>query len=390
TLSRSLNDFTRLTPQANGNNSFAGSSGKYNSLTIDGAVNNDVFGLTSNGLPGGQANTQPISLDAIQEIQVVLAPYDISYGNFTGGGINAVTRSGTNNVEGSAYFFGRNQKLVGKSFTGVKADEFYNTQYGFRLGAPIIKDKLFFFINAEQVKIKTPTLFNAGDEGAILSVTDAQALSDYVQTKYGYSVGGFNSTGAMTENDKIFARIDWNINSKHQLTLRHNYVNGFDDNISRTGALFRLGNNAYKFKNNQNVSVAELRSQFNSSLSNNLIVGYSRIRDARETSGTLFPQVEIQNWGGAAGKVVQFGSERSSTANELDQDIIEFTDNLKLLAGNHTFTLGTHNEFFKFRNLFVGTYNGRYRFSNLQNFYDNKPNNIDISYPAVAGTLPAA
>lgn len=389
TLSRSVTDFTRLTPQSNGS-SFAGSNSKFNSLTIDGAVNNDVFGLTTSGLPGGQANTQPISLDAIQEIQVVIAPYDITYGNFTGGGINAVTRSGTNNVEGSAYFFGRNEKLVGKSFAGEKAADFHNMQYGFRIGAPIIKDKLFLFVNAEQTKVEQPTLFNAGDAGAVLTQAEAADLANYVRDKYGYDIGGANGIGAQTESDKIFARLDWNIDGKSQLTLRHNYIKAFDDNISRTGSLFRLGNNAYKFNNNQNVSVAELRTQFNSSLSNNLIIGYSRIRDSRETSGSLFPQVEIQNWGGASGKTVQFGSERSSTANQLDQDIIEFTDNLKFLTGNHTFTLGTHNEFFKFRNLFVNNYNGRYRYTSLQNFYDDNPNNIDVTYPAVAGTLPDA
>ncbi|HMI00953.1 MAG TPA: TonB-dependent receptor [Pedobacter sp.] len=389
TLSRSLTDFTRLTPQSNGS-SFAGSNSKFNSLTIDGAVNNDVFGLTTSGLPGGQANTQPISLDAIQEIQVVIAPYDITYGNFTGGGINAVTRSGTNTVEGSVYFFGRNEKLVGKSFVGEKAADFHNIQYGFRIGAPIIKDKLFLFVNAEQSKIEQPTLFNAGDAGAVITQADAAVLTKYVQDEYGYDIGASNGIGAKTESDKIFARLDWNINSKNQLTLRHNYIKAFDDNISRTGSLFRLGNNAYKFNNSQNVSVAELRTQFNSSLSNNLIFGYSRIRDSRETSGSLFPQVEIQNWGGISGKTVQFGSERSSTANELDQDIVEFTNNLKLLTGNHTFTLGTHNEFFKFRNLFVNNYNGRYRYTSLQNFYDEKPNNVDVIYPATAGTLPDA
>ncbi|PST83817.1 hypothetical protein C7T94_11580 [Pedobacter yulinensis] len=392
TLNRSLQDFTRLTPQANGN-SFAGSSGKFNNLTIDGAVNNDVFGLTSSGLPGGNANTQPISLDAIQEIQVVLAPYDVSYGNFTGGGINAVTRSGSNKVEGSAYFFGRNESIVGKNSLGEKASDFYNTQYGFRIGAPIVKDKLFFFVNAEQVKVQQPTLFNAGDPKGVVkpaSVADVDALAAYVQNRYGYAIGSTAAIPAETKSDKIFARLDWNINDKHQLTLRHNYINAYDDNISRTGSLFRLENNTYQFKNNQNVSVIELRSQFNSNLSNNLIVGYSRIRDRRASIGQLFPQVEIQNWAGTSGSTLQFGSERSSTANELDQDIIEFTDNLKLLVGNHTFTLGTHNEFFKFRNLFVNNYRGRYRFGSLADFYANKPSNIDVVYPAVAGTLPAA
>ncbi|MDX5436020.1 MAG: TonB-dependent receptor, partial [Pontibacter sp.] len=148
TLSRSLQDFTRLTPQASGN-SIAGSNNRYNNITIDGAVNNDVFGLSGSGTPGGQAGTQPISLDAIQEIQVVVAPYDVKLGNFTGGGINAVTRSGTNTFSGSVYGFGRNENTIGKAVEGprVKADEFSNYQYGVRIGGPIIRDKLFFFFN---------------------------------------------------------------------------------------------------------------------------------------------------------------------------------------------------------------------------------------------------
>ncbi|HUS00510.1 MAG TPA: carboxypeptidase regulatory-like domain-containing protein, partial [Chitinophagaceae bacterium] len=150
TLSRSLSDLTRITPQATGNNSFGGTNNRYNNITIDGAVNNDVFGLSGNGTPGGQANTSPISLDAIQEVQVVLAPYDITYGNFTGAGINAITRSGTNKFDGSAYYFTRNENTVGKDpITQLKTAHFSNKQYGVRVGGPIIKNKLFFFLNGD-------------------------------------------------------------------------------------------------------------------------------------------------------------------------------------------------------------------------------------------------
>jgi hypothetical protein len=205
TLSRSLQDFTRLTPQANGN-SFSGSSTRYNSINIDGAMNNDIFGLAGSPAPGGLAKTQPISLDAVQEIQVVLAPYDVSYGNFTGGGINAITRSGTNTVEGSAYFFGRNQKLVGKNAAGEKASDFHRLQYGVRVGAPIVKDKLFLFVNAEQTRDKVPTTYNVGDAGSILSATDAQTLGDYVKSKYGYDFGSGGQINEETKRDRIFGR----------------------------------------------------------------------------------------------------------------------------------------------------------------------------------------
>ncbi|MFT4024942.1 MAG: TonB-dependent receptor [Flavihumibacter sp.] len=388
TLSRSLQDFTRTVPQANGN-SFGGMSNRFNNITIDGAVNNDVFGLASSGTPGGQANTTPISLDAIQEIQVVLAPYDVSYGNFTGGGVNAITRSGTNNLEGSVYYFVRNQSFVGKDpVTKAKTTDFTDKQYGIRLGGPIIKNKLFFFANAELGRRSAPTIFNAGDDKAVLTATQAADLATLVKTKYGYDVGTYGTFDAQTQSDKVFGRIDWNISDRHRLTIRHNYISAFDDNISRSGSLFRFGNNAYRFNNKQNITVAELRSRFSNSVSNNLIVGVHRIRDYRSTYGSLFPSVEISQGSGT----IQFGSERSSTANQLDQDIFEVTDNLKLFKGKHTITLGTHNEFFKFRNLFINNLNGRWRFASIDDFVNDFPRQFDVTYSAdkTGNPLPAA
>jgi outer membrane receptor protein involved in Fe transport len=387
TLSRSLQDFTRLTPQANGN-SFGGASNRFNNITIDGAVNNDVFGLSGSGTPGGSAGTTPISLDAIQEIQVVLAPYDITYGNFTGGGVNAVTRSGTNKFDGSVYHFFRNEKTIGKDpVSGVKPAAFKNQQTGIRFGGPIIQNKLFFFVNGEIARITVPTLFNAGEDKSLLTIADAQRLSDTLNTKYNYKVGSFNAFESQTQSDKLFGRIDWNINEKHRLTVRHNYIKAFDDNISRSPTLFRFENNAYRFNNTQNITVAELRSRFSNRLSNNLIVGLHKIRDFRSTNGSLFPFVEINHNSGT----IQLGSERSSTANELNQDIFEITDNLRIFRGKHTITLGTHNEFFSFRNLFINNLNGRWSFSSLNDFYNNNPRQVQVAYSNVPGNLrPAA
>jgi hypothetical protein len=392
-LSRSLQDFTRLTPQANGN-SFGGASNKFNNISIDGAVNNDVFGLTSTGAPGGQAATQPISLDAIEEIQIVVAPYDVTNGNSTGGTVNAVTRSGTNQVQGSAYFFGRNQNTVGKSVDGLntKAGDFYNNTYGVRLGAPIIKNKLFFFVSAELGRIKTPTAFSAGDPNAVLTTAQAKAIADTLQSRYGYNVGDYGVFDQQTNSDKLFVRFDWNINDKNQLTLRHNYINAFDDKITRSSSVFAFSNNGYRFTDKQNSTVLELRSSINQSLSNNLILGYSRIRDRRVFNGDLFPQIRINNFNGSSSQSVVFGAEASSTANELDQDIFELTDNFKILAGKHTFTIGTHNEFFKFRNLFMNNFAGSYTYSNYDDFVKNaNPNTAASTYSILPGNnKPAA
>ena len=379
TLSRSLLDFVRLTPQSNGAGSFGGANNRFNNVTIDGAVNNDVFGLAGSGTPGGQAGTSPISLDAIQEIQVVLAPYDITYGNFTGGGVNAITRSGTNNFEGSLYYLLRNENTIGDDpVSKLKSTSFNDKTYGARFGGPIIKNKLFFFLSGEMSKRTQPTIFNAGETNSLLNKADAQKLADTLRIKYGYDVGTSDVFVAETESDKYFGRLDWNITSKHRLTLRHNYISAFDDNISRSPTLFRYGNNAYRIQNDQNITVAELRSSISRSVSNNLILGRHRIRDFRSTLGKTFTQVEINNGPGT----IQLGSDRSSTANELDQDIFEITNNLKIFKGKNTFTIGTHNEFFKFRNLFINNFRGRFRFASLNDFYNNLPRNFDITYSA--------
>lgn len=386
TLSRSLSDITRITPQATGTNSFGGVNNRFNNITIDGAVNNDVFGLAANGTPGGQANTTPISLDAIQEVQVVLAPYDITYGNFTGAGINAVTRSGTNKFEGSVYYFFRNESTVGKDpLTRAKTADFSNKQYGLRIGGPIIKNKLFFFANGELSRITQPTIYNAGETSALLTQTEAKDLSDFMKTTYNYDVGSYDKIDAETQSDKLFGRIDWNINEKHRLTVRHNYIKAFDDNISRSPTLFRFGNNAYRFNNEQNTTVAELRSRFSNRVSNSLILSMQRIRDFRTTYGSLFPFIEISK--GSANNGIQLGSERSSVANELDQDIFEITDNVKIFKGKHTFTIGTHNEFFKFRNLFINNFNGRWTFSNIGTLTANNPRQVQVTYSNIPGDL---
>ena len=364
TLNRSLQDFTRLTPQSssvNGGTSVAGSNNRFNNITIDGAVNNDVFGLAGSGTPGGQAGTQPIALDALQEIQVVVAPYDVKLGNFTGGGINAVTRSGTNDLSASIYGFGRNQNSVGKSVTEPreKASDFYNYQTGVRVGGPIIKDKLFFFANGEISRRSEPLQFAPGSSTSLFRPSEVDSVARFARG-LGYDVGSTNEVVRRTESDKLFGRLDWNINDKNQLTLRHNYVDAFDDNITRSSNFFRFGNNAYEFNNQTNSTVLQLISRFGT-VSNDLILGYSTINDKRSTAGSLFPQVNFAQFG----RQYQLGSERSSTANSLDQRILEFTDNVTAAFGKHTITLGTHNEFFRFDNLFVNNFNGRFEFNGL-------------------------
>ncbi|UOR03973.1 TonB-dependent receptor [Hymenobacter aerilatus] len=384
TLNRSLNDFTRLTPQANGggSSSIGGANNRYNNITIDGAVNNDIFGLAASGTPGGQAGTNPIALDAIDQIQVVVAPYDITLGNFAGGGINAVTRSGSNDLSASIYGFGRNQNTIGKSVTKnadgkrTRVDEFYNYQTGFRVGGAVVKDKVFFFLNAEIARNSTPLTFLPGTAGSTLDPAVINEIGSLALSRYGYDAGATGEINRRTQSNKIFARLDFNLSENNTLTLRHNYIDAFDDNITRTSNLFRFGNNGYRFDNSTNTTVAELNSRLGR-YSNKLILSYNRIRDKRSTLGTLFPQFQITE----NGNNYVLGTERSSAANSLDQDIVELTDNLTAGFGKHTLTVGTHNEFYKFRNLFLNNGNGYYTFRSLADFRNNRSNRIQAAYP---------
>ncbi|WP_052694919.1 TonB-dependent receptor [Hymenobacter sp. AT01-02] len=405
TINRSFNDFTRLTPQANGN-SLGGRNSRFNNIQIDGASNNDLFGLGSTGTPGGQAGANPISLDAIQEFQVVISPYDVRQGRFSGGGVNAITRSGTNDFSGSVFAFGRNQNTAGKSPTPnaagerTKLDKFNDYQAGFRLGGPIIKDKLFFFVNGEITRRTAPLLFQTGSSAEISGNTGASNLVRFVSTEdlqrisnklaeYGYDAGAFGEINAETRSNKAFARLDWNINQNHQLTLRHNFVDASDDNISRSLTNFRFGNNAYQFLSKTNATVLELKSRFGNRYANNLLVGYSTIRDSRTPVGELFPSIEITSNNGT----IFAGSEFSSVANRLDQDILEINDNFNIFAGKHVLTFGTNNEIFRFDNLFVQSTQGRYNFPSIDAFEANTVTGTGFRYRqnfALPGGKPTA
>ena len=387
TLNRNLTDFTRLTPQAGGggSSSFGGANNRYNNITIDGAVNNDVFGLAASGTPGGQANTNPIALDAIDQIQVVLAPYDVTLGSFTGAGINAVTRSGSNDFSASIYGFGRNQNSAGKSVNEprTKLDKFYNYQTGFRVGGAIVKDKVFFFLNGEIARVSAPLGFLPGTPDSRVAISDLQRIATAANTPlYGnYDVGSYGEFNRRTQSNKIFARLDFNLSENNTLTLRHNFVKAFDDNLTRLGNNVRFGNNIYKFNNITNSTVAELNSRFAGGFSNKLILTYTAIRDTRGVAGAAGPAYQIQD----NGITYNLGQERSSVGNQLDQDIIEITDNLTKAYGKHTLTVGTHNEGYKFRNLFLNNAAGYYTFNSIANFEKGLASGVQQSYPTANG-----
>ena len=360
TVSRSIMDIAKLTPQSNGNGSFAGANSRFNSFQIDGAVNNDVFGL-------GQSGKNAISIEAIDALQVVIAPFDVRQSGFTGGGMNAITKSGTNSLHGSVYDFYHNQDFYGSTAgkdvaKRTKLSKQYENTVGFTLGGPIIKDKLFFFANAEYVKKVTPATFIPGDGLSRITVEEAEQVAKKLQ-ELGYDAGGYKAQDIPEETYKGLLRLDWNINQAHHLTLRYSHIDDKPYVFSNSATQLKFSNYGYTKRSVTNTFVAELNSRLSSTVSNELRASYSGIRDKRSFPGKPFPSVTINLSGG---RRIFAGTDPFSGANELDQDIFSLTDNLTLNAGNHTFTFGTHNEFFRMRNLFINNLYGTYEYRNRE------------------------
>lgn len=366
TISRSLSDFARLVPQSTGGSSLAGRNNRYNNITIDGATLNDVFGLSGTGAPGGQAGAQPISLDAIQEFNVDIAPYDVRSSGFTGGQINAITKSGTNEFSGSLRVLGRNQDLVG-TLDGQEEGEFGEYFYVGTLGGPIVEDKLFFFVSGEVVREGTPNDARVGtglDGPNVFRADPAlfEEVRSIAQNQYDFDPGSIEGLTQRTDNEKFLAKLDWNINESNRLTLRHNYVNARDgDGLSRGSGRYDFSGREYTFHSVQNSTTAQLNSTLGPDAYNELRLVYTRIRDQRELDGRAFPDVSIEIDG--SGSAIGLGQERFSQANRLDQDLIELTNDFTYLWGDHSITLGTSNQLFRFANLFIRDAFGSYTFS---------------------------
>ena len=395
TLGRSLQDMTKLTPQFNpASNSFAGTNFRYNNVTIDGTVNNDAVGFSpsqggqtgASGMPGSSTRTNAISLDAIKDIQVYIAPYDVKIGNFTGGSVNAVTRSGTNEVQGSAYFFGRNASITGPNVEDKSkiSSDYHDYQTGFRVGLPLIKNKLFFFTNEEITSRQEPVFYGAGQKDAtgkltsLLDEATAQRIVDTLARRIGFNPGTYGAYNIYSKSTKFFNRIDWNISNNHQLSIRNNTIMSEATNLERDAANFRFASMDFLQNNTQSSTVAELKSRFGGRFSNSLILGYANIHDYRTplSSNASIPQTEISYNGGT----ILFGNDREATVFNMRQKTFELTDNLTWFKGKHTFTVGTHNEFYNIQYGFVNSWNGRIAYRSLDEFYAAKVNRVRGSY----------
>ncbi len=387
TIKRSFEDFTRLSPQSSGF-SFSGRNRLFNNLTIDGSIFVNPFGLDA-ALPGGQTKSQPISLDAIEQIYVSISPFDVRQSGFTGASVNVVTKSGTNNFTGSAYTFLRNEQLIGDKVFDTKIqnpDLTYN-QSGLSFGGPIIKNKLFFFTSAELERRKDPGStykalrpgLNSSDPNvANVTATDLDAVSQFLKSKYNYETGAYEDYTHQTTNDKFSAKLDWNINKNHTFNIAYKYLKSSRDvlpnpaiSVSGRGPnknTLPFEYNSYIINNNINSIFGELSSRFGARYSNKLQIGYTNFNDFRDSKSDPFPSVDILKDGR---NYISFGLERFSINNKLDQGVTQVTDNFNVYLKNHTLTVGANLENFKFNNSFNLFFYPGHEYASVTDFLAN-------------------
>jgi len=422
TISRSITDFTRVTPQANGN-SIAGRDARFNNVQVDGANLNNNFGLSTDFLPGGGT---PISIDAIEELSVNISPFDVRQGAFTGAGINAITKSGTNTMRGSIYGLYRDETFNGTNVKGTKLtlSPSTNKTFGATLGGPIIKNKLFFFISAEADERSVPGIpwSPTGGSGAgNVSSThrdSLQKLSNFLRTNYGYETGAFdNFDNFITKSRRLLAKIDWNINKSHKLTVKYSdlknnedqQLNGFSTSFSG-GATFTVRNGTgtttiggnrvpntrfsnrsmsfqnsnFEFENIVRTATAELNSNFSGKFSNQFLATATKIQTTRVFDGGVFPAIDILNNDGQ--NYMFAGTDPFSNNNQVLNDIYSVTNNFTYYAGKHTLTAGGTYEYQRVGNMFMGASQSWYLFNSLNDLITNQaPAGYSLTYSLVPG-----
>jgi hypothetical protein len=405
TISRNFTDIAGLSPYSTGSGSFVGRESFATNITIDGANFNNNFGLSGGGTPG--VSGEPISMDAIEEMQVVVAPFDVRQSNFTGAGINAVTKSGSNTVKGTVYGFFNNQNMGGKKIRGKEISNIPEASkqiYGFSVGAPIIKNKLFIFLNGEINNETRPgnTLLavapgrdpNDPNVSNTVQASDLQAFSNFLKEKFGYETGRYESWGGDNiGNNKMLARIDWNVNNNHRVTARYNYSKS--SNISRpsgssdgggainpsrhskTGGM-SFENSQYSNEGTMHSLTGELNSRFSNQLSNNLLIAYTSYDQPRTTTSSIFPMVDIMRGQrdsaashGGANSYMTAGYELFSYQNRVQNNTLIITNNATYQHGEHTFTGGLSFERQYFANSYLRNGTAYYRYKNFEAFQNH-------------------
>ncbi len=412
TVSRSIMDVTRLSPYGGNGMSFVGTDGRTANFTVDGANFNNNFGLSS-ALPGGG---NPISIEAIEEMQVVIAPYDVRQTNFIGGGVNAITKSGTNTFKATAYVYHRNENLRGDAVRGQQIEgareKDRNTIYGLTLGGPIIKNKLFLFVNGEMAK--TPTIANrwrASTDGIAepdnfisrTTETDLKKVSDFVRSKYGYETGSYTSFPADESNDKLLARIDWNITNQHRLALRYNYTKNTSWNSPNATSMdggtrvsearmskasMSFANSMYSMENLVHSISFDLNSRLSDNLSNQFLATFSKLDDVRGTNSKEFPFIDILKDEQA---YMSLGYELFTWNNGVHNDVFNIKDELTHYLGNHKIVGGIAYEYKMADNSYMRNGTGYYRYLSLDDFLNGAvPEIVNLTYGYDGETNPAA
>ena len=412
TVNRNITDVTRLSPYGGSGMSFAGSDGRTANFTVDGANFNNNFGLSSS-LPGGG---NPISIDAIEELQVVISPYDVRQTNFIGGGINAITKSGTNTFRGTAYVYHKNENMQGDSvygeqITGARAIN-RSTTYGFTLGGPIIKNKLFFFVNAEYSKI--PSVVNRwrGSENGVAipndyisrtTLQDLETVRNFVYRNYKYETGSYTDFPANESNAKVLARLDWNISQKHHLALRYNYTinnvwnspnaTSMDGGTRMSGGRMSqysmaYANNMYSMNNVVNTWSLDLNSRLTDNLSNQFLATFSKLDDIRGSNSEEFPHIDILK---DDNNYISLGYELFTWNNAVHNTVANVKDDLTWYAGKHKVTGGVNFEYQMADNQYMRNGTGYYRYTFLDDFLSGAaPEIVDLTYGYDGEKAPAA
>ena len=397
-VSRSLYDVVRLVPQAmatkGGGISYGGVSNRYNSFMINGVANNDMYGLSSSGTHGGLSGANPVSLDAIEQLDVVVASYDVRMSGFGGGAINAITKSGTNEFQGSAYSYFNNQNFYGTTpgrdvQQRKKLEDQTSQIYGVTLGGAVVKDKLFYFVSGEFNMRRSPSSYYWGYDGVALKKDELDRIAERYRALTGYDGGGVGRRDVERKSGSLMANLEWHINDKNRLSASYSFLDASAEEYANSLSSFTFVGAGYANYSSAHHLALSLESRVADRVHNSLRVGFSRVEDGRspDVEGDL-PSVIIKNTGTTGGVTVNIGNNRYAGVNDLTQRIVTLTDDVIVDCGAHSLTFGMHHEFYNIHNRYLANSYGTYTYNSVEDFEQDKAAIYEYNYtdPAVAGT----
>ncbi len=390
TVSRSLYDVVRLTPQAvvtkTGGMSYGGVANRYNAFRVNGVANNDMYGLSSSGTNGGLSNANPVSLDAIEQIEVSVAPFDVRMSGFGGGEINAITKSGTNAFKGSAYTYYNNHDFYGTTpgrdvASREKLEQQATRIYGFTLGGPIVKDKLFFFVSGEYNRELSPSSFYEGFAAARLDRTELERISERYNSLTGYDGGGVGRRDVEQRSVSAMASLNWHINSRNRLSVSYSLLDARAEEYANSLTAFTFCGSGYANYSTAHHVAATLNSQLSERVHNSLRIGYSRVGDGREpdVEGD-FPSVIIKNAGLDGNMTINIGNNRYAGINALKQKVITLSDDVVWEYRAHSFIFGMHHEFYDIHNRYIANSYGTYTYNSVADFEEDRAAMYEYNY----------